>query len=54
MFKTTPKNEDYQLVPPPYEAESSRPFLSDEEENIAEDLFKETVTNSSVEIRMRM
>lgn len=54
MFKNTPKSQDYQQAPPPYESESSRPFLSDDEENIGHDMFKETVANSSVEIRMRM
>ncbi len=53
MFKSSPQNQGYELAPPPYDSDSSRPFISNEEEEIVDDLFKETVVNSSVEIRMR-
>lgn len=52
MFKSTPQSQGYELAPPPYEAESSRRFSTDDEE-VGEDMFKDTVANSSVEIRMR-
>lgn len=45
--------QDYQQAPPAYESESAQPFLSHDEENFGDDLMKETVANSSVEIRMR-
>lgn len=54
MFKNTPQSQGYEQAPPPYESESSRPFLSNEEdEEVGHDMFKVTVANSSVEIRMR-
>jgi hypothetical protein len=54
MFKNTPQSQGYEQAPPPYESESSRPFLgTDEEELCGDDMFKETVANSSAEIRMR-
>ncbi|KAI9358118.1 inhibitor of apoptosis-promoting Bax1-domain-containing protein [Pilaira anomala] len=54
MFKNTPQSQGYEQAPPPYESESSRPFLSNEEdEEVGHDMFKVTVANSSVEIRMQ-
>lgn len=54
MFKSKPQSQGYELAPPPYESESSRPFINnDEEEQFGEDMFKETVANSTIEIRMR-
>lgn len=54
MFKNAPRNQGYELAPPPYEADSSRRFSYEDEENIGDDMIKETVANSSVEIRMRL
>ncbi|KAI8984312.1 inhibitor of apoptosis-promoting Bax1-domain-containing protein [Mycotypha africana] len=48
----TAVQQQYEQAPPPYEEESSRPFLPDTEE-VGEDIFKETVANSSIEIRMQ-
>ncbi|KAI7894494.1 inhibitor of apoptosis-promoting Bax1-domain-containing protein [Mucor mucedo] len=53
MFKNAPRNQGYELAPPPYEADSSRRFSYEDEENIGDDMIKETVANSSVEIRMQ-
>lgn len=56
MFKNSARSQGYEQAPPPYESESSRPFLGNEEEGLGsgdDDMFKDTVANSSVEIRMR-
>lgn len=54
MFKNTPQSQGYEQVPPPYEAEPSRSASPDNNvEELGHDMFKETVANSSVEIRMR-
>lgn len=46
--------EQYEQSPPAYEAESTRPFLEADEQFVAgEDMYKETVANSTLEIRMR-
>lgn len=55
MFKNTPQSQGYEQVPPPYEAEPSSSASPDNDvEELGHDMFKETVANSSVEIRMRM
>ncbi|GAA5805172.1 inhibitor of apoptosis-promoting Bax1-domain-containing protein [Helicostylum pulchrum] len=54
MFKNTPQSQGYEQVPPPYEAEPSRSASPDNNvEELGHDMFKETVANSSVEIRMQ-
>ncbi|KAI9473872.1 MAG: inhibitor of apoptosis-promoting Bax1-domain-containing protein [Benjaminiella poitrasii] len=54
MLKSnSPSTQQYEQAPPPYEAESSRPFLSTDEESLDDDMLKETVANSNVEIRMQ-
>ncbi|KAG1142571.1 hypothetical protein G6F37_010487 [Rhizopus arrhizus] len=46
--------EQYEQSPPAYEAESTRPFLEADEQFVAgEDMYKETVANSTLEIRMQ-
>ncbi|OBZ84932.1 Bax inhibitor 1 [Choanephora cucurbitarum] len=47
--------QQYELAPPAYEAESSRPFLQQDEEGVFvdDDMIKETVANSTTEIRMQ-
>lgn len=39
----------YTAPPPAYDEEASEPFLN----HAQDDMFKETVANSSIEIRMR-
>ncbi|KAI8047073.1 Bax inhibitor family protein [Gilbertella persicaria] len=58
MFKTNtaPSEQQYAQPPPAYEAETSRPFLAQDEEDMlgtGDDMFKDTVANSSVEVRMQ-
>jgi hypothetical protein len=45
--------QEYHQAPPVYESESAQPFLAHDEEDFGDDMMKETVANSSVEIRMR-
>ncbi|KAI8370211.1 inhibitor of apoptosis-promoting Bax1-domain-containing protein [Blakeslea trispora] len=46
--------QQYEQPPPAYEAESSRPFLEQDEEGLlVDDMMKETVANSTTEIRMQ-
>jgi hypothetical protein len=43
---------NYEQAPPAYEEESAHPLMGDDTE-VMDDMFKETVANSSREIRMR-